>query len=436
MPLNLKPQKSHSWKSAFIKSAVFLLIILSGCSQPDNTREEISEEGQPIPVGILHSRSGPMSLYENSIVEATIFAIKEINDQGGIKVGGRYRKIETWLGDGNSSPQTFATEAERLIKERKVDVLFGCWNSLSRKEVKPLVESFDSLLFYPASYEGLEQSPNIIYTGGAPNQITIPAINWTLQNLGTRIFLVGSESLFSRAIHEIIKDQLSAVGGEIAGEALISQKTELTEEIVSKIQKSQATVIIESITGTSKTTFYKALKKMGVSAEKTPTLSFTLSESDIERMGSDLLEGNYAVSTYFQAVNTETNKSFIEAFRNQYGPERIIDSGMEAAYSSVFLWAQAVESAGSSDPKEVRKKLVNQSFDAPGGRMFIDPKNQHTYRHTRIAKIGKDDKLNIVWETETSTRPDPFPIFRTPAEWRQLTEKLKVKWGHLWLQEE
>jgi len=213
------------------------------------------EEG-PIKVGVLHSLSGTLAISETSVVDATLLAIEEINDKGGI-LG---RPVEPIVVDGASDWQKFAREAERLITEEKVSVIFGCWTSACRKTIKPVIERNHHLLFYPVQYEGLEASPNIIYTGAAPNQQIIPAVKWASDNLGTRFFLVASDYVFPRSANAIIKDQVSILGGEILGEEYIVLGSSDVEKAIEGIVKTQPDVILNTINGDTNVAFFRELK--------------------------------------------------------------------------------------------------------------------------------------------------------------------------------
>ena len=199
--------------------------------------------GEPIKVGILHSFTGTMAISEKSVADATLMAIEEINQQEGL-LG---RKIEPIITDGRSDWPTFAREADRLITEKKVSVIFGCWTSACRKSVKPVVEKYNHLLFYPVQYEGLEQSPNIVYNGAAPNQQIIPAIKWCFDNLGKRFFLVGSDYVFPRTANAIMKDVIAALRGEVLGEEYIPLGSKDVKEIVRKIVRAKPDLAIALI---------------------------------------------------------------------------------------------------------------------------------------------------------------------------------------------
>jgi urea transport system substrate-binding protein len=383
---------------------------------------------QPVKVGVLHSLSGTMAISEKSVADATLLAIEEINRDGGL-LG---REIEAVVADGRSDWPTFASEAKRLITEEKVSVVFGCWTSASRKTVKPVFEEHDHLLFYPVQYEGLEQSDNIVYTGAAPNQQIIPAVKWCADHLGKKFVLVGSDYVFPRTANAIIKDQLTAIRGEVLAEEYILLGSTDVDRAVQRIVETQPDVILNTINGDTNVDFFKALRAAGITPDKIPTMSFSIAEDELRTLGVENMVGDYACWNYFQSVNTEENRRFVEAFRAKYGDDRVTDDPMEAAYFGVHLWAQAVRDAGTDEVREVRKALANQAFQAPEGIVYLNAENHHTWKTVRIGEIRKDGQFEIAWTSQGPVRPVPYPIYRSPSEWHAFLEQLYQGWGEKW----
>ena len=294
----------------------------------------------PIRVGILHSKTGPMKISEESMIAAEVMAIEEINQLGGL-LGGREVKYE--IADGRSDWPTFAHEAQRLIEQKEVNVIFGCWTSASRKSVKPVVEQNEHLLVYPMAYEGLEESPNIIYTGAAPNQQVIPALSWCYQHLKARkFFLVGSDYVWPHCVNEIAKDQLKALGAECVGESYIFFGSSDVGASIESIRKANPDVIISTVVGDSNTPFYQRLQTAGILPERTPVISFSIAEDELRKLPLSTMVGDYAAWDYFQSIDRRENKEFIKRFQQRYGADRVTSDVIEAAYNSVWLWAQAV----------------------------------------------------------------------------------------------
>jgi len=387
----------------------------------------------PIKVGVLHSLSGTMSFSEASVINGTLLAIKELNQQGGV-LG---RHIEAVVRDGKSDWPTFGMEAEKLIAEENVAVVFGGWTSASRKAIKPIFEKYNHLLFYPLQYEGLESSPNIIYTGATPNQQIIPAVKWAKDHIGMNFFLVGSDYLFPRAANEIIKDQTALLRGKIVGEEYLPLGSLDVDGIIAKIVKANPDVILNTINGDSNIAFFKKLREAGVTSEKTPTISFSIAEEELKNIGAQQLAGDYAVWNYFQSIDSESNKNFVRSYKETFGQDRVTDDPIEAGYFGVHLWARAVRDALSIDPVLVRKALPDQSFAAPEGLVYIDADTQHTWKTVRIGQIQSDGQFKIVWSSDKPIRPRPYPPYKTKAEWeeflRQLTPALAdQQWNGLW----
>lgn len=382
----------------------------------------------PIRVGILHSRTGTMAISEVPVIRATLLAIDDLNARGGV-MG---RPVVPIVVDGRSDWPTFAKQAEHLIRDEKVSVIFGCWTSASRKTVRPVVERFGHLLFYPVQYEGLESSPNIVYTGAAPNQQIIPAVKWTFEHIGRRVFLVGSDYVFPRVANEIIRDHVKALRGEVAGEDYILLGSHDVGAVVRHILESKPDVILNTINGDSNIAFFHALRAAGITPDKIPTVSFSISENELKDMSGVAMAGDYAAWNYFQSVEGPSNGDFVARFQRKYGQGQTTSDPMEAAWFGVHLWAQAVEDAETDAVSEVREAIKRQSCKAPEGVVYIDPENLHTWKTVRIGRINAKGQFDLVWSSGRPVRPVPFPIFRSRKEWLDDLEALRRGWGGNW----
>ncbi|MCE0496619.1 MAG: urea ABC transporter substrate-binding protein [Methylacidiphilales bacterium] len=384
----------------------------------------------PIRVGILHSLTGTMSISETPVVQATELAIEEINASGGL-LGGR--RVEPIVADGRSDWPTFAQESHRLLADEKVCAVFGCWTSASRKTVRPIFEQLGGLLFYPVQYEGLEQSPNIVYLGAAPNQQIIPAVKWAFDNLrARRFYLVGSDYVFPRAANAVIGDQVRALGGQILSQDYIPLGGTTVGPIVARIVAAHPDVILNTINGDTNVAFFRALRAAGISPATIPTISFSIGESELPSLNPSTCVGDYAVWNYFQTLPGPRNAALVAAFRQGYGANRVVSDPMEAAYCAVKLWAQAVEDAGTENTDAVRKTILDQSMAAPEGVILIDPETQHAWRPVRVGRIRADGQFDIVWDSHRPVRPQPFPLSRTPADWQRFLADLQNGWGGHW----
>jgi urea transport system substrate-binding protein len=380
----------------------------------------------PIRVGILHSQNGPIAISERSMIQAEILALEEINAGAGI-LG---RHVEWVVADGRSDWPTFAREAQRLIEQEKVRVIFGCWTSASRKTVKPIVERFNHLLFYPTAYEGLEQSSSIVYTGAAPNQQVIPAVSWCYETLKARkFFLVGSDYVWPHCVNEIIKDQLKAFGAECVGESYILFGSADVDGPLKAIEKASPDVIISTVVGDSNEPFYLRLQAAGILPERTPVLSFSIAEDELRKLPMRAMVGDYAAWNYFQSIDRQENREFIQRFQAKYGADRVTSDVIVAAYNSVNLWAQAVVEAETDDVAEVLKAIGRQSLNAPEGIVSVDDETQHTWRPVYVGRIRSDGQFDVVWSSEKPVRPIPFPRSRTQLEWESFVDNLYRTWG-------
>ena len=392
------------------------------------SQEIILDETNPIKIGILHSLSGTMAISETSVVDSTLLAIEEINNQGGI-LG---RKVIPIVKDGSSDWDVFALEAEQLIVEEKVDVVFGGWTSASRKTMKPVFEKYDHLLFYPVQYEGLENSPNIIYTGAAPNQQVIPGVEWAYENIGNKFFLVGSDYVFPRSANEIIKLKLNEVGAELVGEEYKLLGDDQFEDVVQKIIQTKPDVILNTINGDSNLAFFKELQKQGISPSEIPVISFSIAESEVANIGINLLTGHYAVWNYFQSINSKQNLDFVNNFKEKYGSHRVTNDPMEAGYVGVYLYAKAVNLAGTTNLSEVKQHLKGLTLAAPEGIIGIDPSTQHLTKIVRVGKILDSGQFQIVFSTEEAISPIPYPSYKSEDEWNLFLNNLYSNWGQSW----
>lgn len=384
--------------------------------------------GEPVKVGVLHSMSGTMANSESVVVDAVLFAIDEINASGGV-LG---RPVKADVADGRSDNAVFAREAERLLTQDKVAVVFGCWTSASRKTVKPIFEANDHLLVYPVQFEGLETSPAIIYMGAAPNQQILPAVEWAVKTLGKkRFFLVGSDYVFPRAAHAIIKDQLKSLGAEVVGEEFVPLGSAKVDGMVKAIALAKPDMILNTINGDTNNAFFRELRAAGLTPEKTPTMSFSVGEQELRGMNLFEVAGDYAAWTYFESVNTPANLDFVRRFHDKY-PQRIVTDPMESAYLGVKLWAQAANEAGTTDAKKVRRAMLTQRVDGPSGLVRLDADTQYSTKTPRIGRIKSDGQFDIVWTAAAPVTPDAYPPSRTAEVWRGFLHDLYTGWGNRW----
>jgi len=375
----------------------------------------------PIKVGVLHSLSGTMSISEKEVADVTLAAFEEINAQGGI-LGHQIVAIKA---DGRSDPKQFGREAENLITHEKVKAIFGCWTSSSRKEVKPVVEKHDHLLFYPVQYEGFEASDNIIYLAQTPNQQIRPAIKYAMDHFGKTFFLVGSDYIFPHAANLYIKDFSSILKNMVVGEAYVPLGGTDFREIVQTIKTQKPSVILNTLNGDSNQAFFGELYAQGIDAATIPVISFSISDAEVKQMARTLppqaLIGHYASWSYFASIHSAQNDAF-KQFLKKYGITASPTDPMEAAYNGVQLYKQAIEECQSFEPHILRRCLPMQSFNGPGGIIYIDSKNNHSWKNSRIGRVNSAMEFEIVLDATTPTKAEPYPTYRSVQEW---DEKMK-----------
>ena len=387
-----------------------------------------SQHQQPLRLGLLHAMSGSMAEFEKPTVEAELLAVEEINAAGGIDG----RMIETIIGDTASDPETAALKAEELMEKGHVVTIIGCHTSDCRKSVKPVIESHQGLFLYPMAYEGLELSENIIYTGATPNQTILPAFNWSLEHLGKRVYLIGSDYIWPHSINAIMRDHAIAVGGDIVGEDYIAVGSEAVIEQVNKIIAAQPDVIISSVLGPSAPPFAEALKKKAAGGKEIPVVELYITEVELATRSSDNLAGKYTAWSYFESIDRPQNMAFIERFRKRFGKDRAVNDVMQTAYSTLQIWARAVEAANNTEPTEIGRAMLGLSHNAPEGIISIDPATHHAWRSFNMGIIGNDRKIQIIWSAGKPIRPVPFPRSRSPKAWHDFEEILYKGWHNHW----
>ena len=363
-------------------------------------------EGDTVKVGLLHSLTGPMAISEISVRDAVLLAIEEINAAGGV-LG---KRIEPFEEDGASEPSVFATKAEKLVGQTKVATVFGCWTSSSRKAVKSVFEDYGSLLWYPVQYEGMEQSPNIVYTGAAPNQQIVPAIEYLIANGYKKFFLLGSDYVFPRTANMIINAQVKAAGLTVVGEEYAAMDQTDFATIIAKIEASAPDVIVNTLNGTGNVSFFKQMSEKKYDASKYMTMSFSIAEEEVAAIGANILNNHLVSWNYYQTTETTENEKFVAAYKAKFGQNRVTSDPAEAAYIAVYLWKAAVEKAGGFDVIDVLGAVRSGgvSFQAPEGLVVIDGESQHLSKPVRIGKIGPDGLIKEIYATPGPVAPDPY----------------------------
>ena len=377
------------------------------------------QAAETIKVGILHSLSGTMAISETSLKDMALMTIDEINAKGGV-LG---KQLEPVVVDPASNWPLFAERGRQLLTQDKVAVTFGCWTSVSRKSVLPVYEELNGLLFYPVQYEGEELSANVFYTGAAPNQQAIPAVEYLLSEDGgaaKRFFLLGTDYVYPRTTNKILRAFLISKG--VAEKDIEEVYTPFGhsdyQTIVANIKKFSAggkTAVVSTINGDSNVPFYKELANQGLEATDVPVVAFSVGEEELRGIDTKPLVGHLAAWNYFQSVENPVNAAFVKkwkAYAKAKGlpnaDKAVTNDPMEATYVGIHMWAQAVEKAGTTDVDKVRQALYGQTFAAPSGYTLTMEKNHHLHKPVMIGEVQEDGQFSVVWQTEGPLRAQPW----------------------------
>lgn len=399
-----------------------MLLATAGCG--DNSADSSARlaelvfgraEPAPIPVGVLFSQTGSMSISETQLKHVVLQAIDEINASGGV-LG---RRLTPIIQDGRTRADIFAKRAQELIDQEGVAVIFGGWRSVDRKAVIPIVEAGNTLLFYPLQYEGNESSRNVFYGGMTPNQQILPVLDWFMSPAGgarRRVFLIGSDYVFPRTANYIVRKYLEGKSMQVVGEQYVTlDHSDFTEEC-RQIEAAQADLVLSTINGESNIAFFRQYTVQGLEPQATPILATSIGEAGLRSIPPAFTTGHYAAWSFFQSLNSDAARNFVEQFQNEYGADRPVHDPMESAYTQVYLWREAVEQAGSVETEAVRKVLEGTiAFEGPGGLVRIDAKNHHTYKRMRVGRILPDQQFEIVCEAPDLIAPEPYPDFAFPG---------------------
>ena len=362
--------------------------------------------GDTVKVGLLNSLSGTMSISEVTVNKSLHMAIDEINAAGGV-LGKKLQPVDE---DGASDWPTFAEKAQKLISEDKVAAVFGGWTSASRKAMLPVFEKNKALLFYPVQYEGLEASPYIYYSGATTNQQIIPGLDYLKSKGLTKIFLVGSDYVFPRTANKEIKAYAAANGMTITGEEYLPLGNTEVGTILNKVKSSGAQAVFNTLNGDSNVAFFKQAKAAGITADKTPIMSVSVAEEEVNAIGTEYLEGHLTAWNYYQTLENPENEKFVAAFKAKYGDDSVTSDPMEAAYVSVYIWKALVEKANSFAVEDVNTaaKAGGITYQAPEGLVTLDGENHHLYKTGRIGVINGEGLIDEVWNSGEPIKPDPF----------------------------
>lgn len=375
-----------------------------------------------IKVGVLHSLSGPMAISEVAARDATFLAVDEINASGGV-LG---TPLEIIIEDGASSPEVFAEKARKLLESDEVVVVFGGWRSDSRNAMIPIFEELDGLLFYPASTEGFQQSPNIVYMGQSPAQQIIPAVNYLADQGFVNILLLGSEFAYSRTVHTIIKAQARELGQSVVGELFIPLGAMDFGSLIEQLRASPPDLIINTMYGESNIGFFQQLAEAGFASTDLLVMSTGIAEEEVRIIGPEFVAGHLTTWDYFQTLQTPENFAFVTAYKGLYGQERVTSSPIVSAYEGVYVWRELVEKAQSTEVELVRAAMSQPvEYVGPDGAIQFDTETQYLFKMTRIGVIRDDGLIEEVISGAEPVAPDPFLMaYPWAEEVQQMVESL------------
>jgi len=402
-----------SKRRTFIKATV-LAAALSSIGMAAHAADTIK-------VGVLHSLSGTMAISETALKETVLMTIEEINKSGGV-LG---KKLEPVVVDPASNWPLFAEKARQLLTKDKVAVTFGCWTSVSRKSVLPVYKELNGLLFYPVQYEGEELEKNVFYTGAAPNQQAIPAVEYLMSKDGgeaKRFVLLGTDYVYPRTTNKILRAFLKSKG--VADADIMEDYTPFGhsdyQTIIAKIKKfaseGKKTAVVSTINGDSNVPFYKELGNAGLKATDVPVVAFSVGEEELRGVDTKPLVGHLASWNYFMSLKNPENDKFVKMYRDWAKKAKlpnadkvVTNDPMEATYIGIHMWKQAVEKAKSTDTDKVIAAMAGQTFKAPSGiTSMMDEKNHHLHKSVFIGEVKADGQFNVVWKTPGPVKAQPW----------------------------
>ena len=426
---------SKTTRHALMSAPAFYRAAAGGAMALGLAATSTAQANDPIKVGILHSLSGTMAISETSLRDVALMTIEHINEQGGL-LG---RELEPVVMDPGSDWPTYAEQAREMLERERVDIIFGSWTSVSREAVLPVLEELNGLMFYPVQYEGEESSRNIFYTGAAPNQQTIPAVEYLMSDVGggaERFYLVGTDYVFPRTTNRIVRAFLNDQG--IPDEDIEEVYTpfghgdfQTIVDDIGSFAQGGPTAVINTVNGDANVAFYQELANQGIDPIDVPVMATSVGEEELRGMDTDPLTGHLAAWNYFMSIDTPENDKFTERWMDYVedkglsgGSDRVTNDPMEATHMGIRIWAQAVKQAGTTDVDAVRQAVYGQCVDSPSGfEVCMDEENHHLHKPVIIGEIQPDGQFAPVWETDDVVRAEPWSQYlegskNKVANWR------------------
>lgn len=363
---------------------------------------------EPWRIGVLFSNSGYMAVIERTQLMGTLLAIEEINAAGGV-LG---RPIQPVIRDPASDPAGFARGAKQMMMEDRIQSIFGCYTSSSRKAVLPIVERLNGLLWYPTLYEGFEFSSNVIYTGAAPNQNSLALCEFLLERYGRRVFFIGSDYIYPRESNRIMRELLIENGGEVVGERYLPLWAKRADfrPLMEEVREASPDAIFSTVVGDTTTFLYQSYADAGFDPGVMPIASLTTTEAEVRAMGADVGEGHITAAPYFTTVENPINNGFVARLQKRYGGDVDCNMCLEAAYFQVHIFARALATSASLDTEILRPAVMRTQVEAPQGSVGVNPASAHTDLWSRIGRINARGQFDILRQSLKAVRADPYLV--------------------------
>jgi ABC-type branched-subunit amino acid transport system substrate-binding protein len=368
----------------------------------------MSRRRSKIKIGVVFSVSGPYRTVGRDMFDATVLGVEHVNESSDYDF-----EFEIDFRDPGGEALRYGDCCTEILKSGAVSHVIGCYTSWSRKEIIPVVEKYDALLWYPSHYEGFESAPNVIYLGAAPNQHIVPLVEYMISQGRLRVYCCGSNYIWPWENNRVMRAMITAAGGAVVGERYVQIGSTDIGEIISEIAAVKPDFVFNTLIGTSSYTFFRemadAARSNGdLSSEAIPITSCSLSEPELVEIGEYAAAGHIASSVYFESIKSDANDRFVKSFRQKFGPSRVTSADAEASYNSVQLLAQAIKIAGTTEVEAIRGALKFCRFCAPQGPISIHADNNHSFLTPRLARSRRDGQFDVFWKAGKPISPDPY----------------------------
>jgi len=357
-----------------------------------------------IPLGLVFSRSGPYAMMAREMEKSALMAVDEVNASGEFDF-----TFAPHLRDPGGVVAAYHGACDELIREENVEHIVGCYTSASRKQVIPIVERTERLLWHPARYEGFESSDNVIYVGAAPNHTVVPLVRHMLDQIASDVFCAGSNYVWTWESNRVLREIVTSAGGRILAERLLELGETALDHIVSEIIERRPPAVFNTLVGESSYAFMRALHAASQDARLSiPILSCSLCEPELKMIGPAASVGCISSSAYFESIETDENRAFVTRWKARHGTESNPSVDGQSTYVCVMLLARAIRRAGTTEIAAVRRAAANHRYDSPQGPVWVDPANNHCFLTPRLARSVQGSQFEIFWEADAPERPDPY----------------------------